>query len=79
MKEKIRALLERELTKIELLSLTNKAPLQVADIKSLDTLIKAYKSFEEQPAEAPPASSPANIPLDQLVKAILSEHSEGPE
>ncbi len=77
MKDKIQSLLERELLKIEVLSLTNPKPLQVADIKSLDTLIKAYRSFvEPKPAESAPASTPASMPDDQLVKDILGDQAQ---
>ncbi len=77
-KEQIEAILSREILKIEVLSLTCIEPLSVSAIKSLDVLIKSYRSLvDPKPAEPAPASTTASIPADQLIKAILGDQAEG--
>ncbi len=75
MKERIQELLARELQKIELLSLTTPEPLAAADIKSLDVLIKAYRSFVDPAKSAPEKSlpdDPATSSTEDLINGLGS-------
>ncbi len=70
MRDKIQAILERELAKLDTLSNAGPAPLASADIKSLDTLIRAYRSLVD-PAKNPPADTqpddPATLSTEELI------------
>jgi len=71
---RIAKILERELSKLDALSQASSDPMQSADIRSLDTLIKAHKAFiaaDPVPPSSPDA--PANKSTDELI-ASLSDH-----
>ena len=73
--EKIQAILEREINKLDTLSSNSAAPLEAADVKSLDTLIKAYRSFvapQENPASAP--ADPADLSTEALLQGDSSDN-----
>ena len=71
MKQKITDILERELRKLNLLSLASEDPLDANTIRALDTLIKSYRSFvAEDPAKKDAKSdpeSPASLSLEELL------------
>lgn len=76
MKDKIAKILEREIAKFERLSKASEDPLASQDVKSLDTLIKAYRTFAEpqQPGAAQPAASgPASQTTDELLNDLASQ------
>jgi hypothetical protein len=71
-KERIQELLARELQKIEMRSLTTPEPLPAADIKSLDVLIKAYRSFSDptKNPDKPAPDDPTQTSLEDLLSGI---------
>jgi hypothetical protein len=71
MKEKIAALLERELEKLDRLSKSTPDGLELNDVRRIDLLIKAYSSYSaaETPKESPP-EAPENQSTDDLLKAL---------
>jgi hypothetical protein len=73
MRDKITAILERELAKLDALSQAGPAPLATADIKSLDTLIRAYRSFVDptkNPPDKPADQDPATMSTDELLAKL---------
>lgn len=78
MNERIQKLLERELAKLEILSASTSDPLGFSEIKSLDTLIKAHRTFSapESPAVSPAADDPASQTTEALLNDIASEQKE---
>lgn len=75
MKDKIQKILERELSKLDAISATDPLPLGSRDVRSLDTLIKAYRSFVDPGppspgAKKPSASDPSSLPIDQLLAEV---------
>jgi hypothetical protein len=75
--DKIQAILERELDKLNTLSALDPAPLNVQDIKSLDVLIKAHRSFvapQPNPASAP--ADPAALSTEALLQGDLSDDTD---
>ncbi len=71
MKEKIAALLERELEKLDRLSKSTPDGLELNDVRRIDLLIKAYSSYSaaDTPKELPP-EAPENQTTDDLLKAL---------
>lgn len=78
MNEKIQEILERELAKLNRRSLDSADPLPSQDVKSLDVLIRAYRSFSapESPAVSPAADDPASQTTEALLNDIASEQKE---
>lgn len=74
MKKQIQAILERELDKLNQLSALDTKPLDSYSIKSLDTLIKAYRSFVAPEAD-PPKPDPKD-PANQSIEDLLSDLAE---
>ena len=78
MKERIKAILEREIAKLDAMSSTATKPLAPADIKSLDVLIRAFRALVD-PASNPPAGSPEKEPEpsrlsdEDLINEVLGE------
>lgn len=70
MRDKIQAILERELDKLNTLSQAGPSPLAANDIKSLDTLIKAYRAFVDQPPPGKPTEHPSSAPTEDLLKEL---------
>jgi len=70
-KNLIQHILERELDKLNIMSRLNIEPMAAADIKSLDTLIKAYRSFVA-PEATPPTPDPKS-PAIQSTEDLLSD------
>lgn len=73
--DKIQAILERELDKLNILSALSPDALDPKDVKSLDTLIRCYKNFvspQENPASAP--ADPADLSTEALLQGDLSDH-----
>jgi hypothetical protein len=72
MRTRIEQILERELTKLDTASQSSPEPLSVAEIKSLDTLIRAYRSFSDPAKTSPdqPASDPASAATADLLQAL---------
>jgi hypothetical protein len=77
MKERIQALLERELQKFETASLAASEPLDSRDIKSLETLIKCYHSFCNPTPPPPPASDPASSATEDLLNDVMHGQVQG--
>lgn len=76
MNDRIQKLLQRELEKFERLSLNTETPLQSNDVRSLDTLIKAYRTFSAPPQSSPvsPAGAdPASASTESLLSDVTSE------
>lgn len=72
----IQSILERELTKLEELSKKLTTPLDIRDIKALDTLIKAHASFV---VPTPPPPDPTNpAPDKQSTEDLLEDLLNGP-
>ena len=76
MKDKIQQILEREIAKLDQLSLIVDEPLSIRAIKSLDVLIKAYHSF----CNPPPPSSVSPTPEDLSTADLLTtlDQENGP-
>lgn len=73
MRDKITAILERELEKLDTLSKNGPTPLSSSDIKSLDTLIKAYRSFVDPSkggADKPADQDPASLSTEDLLAQV---------
>jgi hypothetical protein len=81
-KDKIQAVLERELDKFNRRSLSDPdTPLDSRDVRSLDLLIRAYRSFvdpADKPASPPPAS-PETAPTSALLDLSDTPASENAE
>jgi hypothetical protein len=75
MKDRIQEILERELNKLNQRSIESTDPLGVHDVRSLDTLIKAYNSFvlPTQPPAAP--TQPANTSTQDLLNGLVESDS----
>lgn len=74
MHDKIQAILERELEKISNLSKLGPEPLAPADIRSLDTLIKAYRTLvAPDPAKEPTTKSTESISTSDLLVSLEAE------
>ena len=71
MKEKIAALLERELEKLDRLSKSTPAGLELNSVRQLDLLIKCYASYSSpiKPQESPP-DSPEKQSTEDLLKSL---------
>lgn len=76
MQDKIKQILERELQKLDILSLLSETPMAAADVKSLDTLIKAYRTFTA-PEQTPPLPDPL-APAQQTTADLLSGLNDKP-
>lgn len=71
MKTKVREILERELRKLDELSVTT--GLDLNDFKRLDLLIKAYQTFAPEHTNLPPSpDSVASRPSQQIIEAMLN-------
>jgi hydroxyethylthiazole kinase-like sugar kinase family protein len=70
--DQIKAILERELAKLDRASLANPDPLSPNEVKSLDTLIKAYRSYSS-PNAVPPVEGGAVPPKQQSTQDLLNE------
>jgi hypothetical protein len=67
---KIQAILERELDKINQLSLEGNEPLTPADIRSLDTLIKAYRTLVAPESDKPAAKTTETESTEDLLHEL---------
>ena len=76
MKDLIASLLNRELNKLERLSSSSSVPLSPADIRSLDLLTKAYRTFVD-PAPTVPAASAAADPAKVSTEELLDGLAKG--
>jgi hypothetical protein len=76
MKDRIQALLERELAKFESASNSQAEPLDGREIKSLETLIKCYHSFCN-PAPNPAQQDPASESTEALLNDVLNGQVQG--
>jgi len=75
--EQIQSILERELNKLSLLSAITTDPLSDKVVKSLDTLIRCYKSFvSPQENHASPPADPAALSTEALLQGDLSDDTE---
>jgi hypothetical protein len=72
MKDKIQALLERELDKLDKLSKVETDGLDINSVRRLDMLIKCYQSFIGKPelTKQDPTESPQTQTTEELLKAI---------
>lgn len=80
MRDKIQAILERELDKLDARSRSlAPEPLPSADIKSLDTLIKAYRSFIDPKSlpDKPAPDDPASLSNEQLLAQVNDDQKQG--
>lgn len=70
-RETVQKILAREIARLDALS--NKSGLELGDVRILDLLIKAEKSFTSPP-ETPPAdeSSPDKAPIETLLDGITN-------
>ncbi len=73
MKEKIAALLERELEKLDRLSKNETEGLDLQNVRRLDLLIKCYASYS---APTPPKDTPPDSPEKQSTADLLKAISE---
>lgn len=78
MKDRIQQILERELNKLDTLSATDTEPLPMAAVKSLDMLIRAYRTFVEpaKDQEQQAKTDPANTPTAQLLEGLLGDEPQ---
>lgn len=70
--ERIKAILEREVAKLDNSSLANPDPLSPNEVKSLDILIKAYRSYSSPDAVSPQVGD-AVPPKLQSTQDLLNE------
>ena len=76
MNDLIKAILSRELDKLDSLSKTSLEPLSPADVRSLDMLVKAYRAFVD-PAPATSAAAPAAVDPAQISTEVLLDGLQG--
>lgn len=67
MRDRVQAILEREIERIN--DISQRAGLELDDVRKLDLLIKAYKTFATEPPGQHDAT-PASIPTDDLLDAL---------
>lgn len=76
MKDLIQQILERELLKLDRKSSDEQNPLGPRDVKSLDVLIRAYRSFVD-PANKPAAEADDPVSAAPTTETLVSDLLNG--